>query len=72
MRHRRRHDDETPARPDGPVGRHPAARPWPRPTSYAAVLPRSARGETALPTERRARPRVFGDSLRGRLVDLVG
>ncbi len=58
-------------RPDGLVERLPAARPWPRPTSYAPVLPRLARGEPALPSERRARPRVIG-GLRGRLVDLIG
>jgi hypothetical protein len=42
-----------------------------RPTSYAPVLPRQARGEPALPAERRARPRAVRIP-RGLLVDLVG
>ena len=42
-----------------------------RPTSYATVLPRLARGEPALAGERRARPRLVANP-RGVLVDLVG
>lgn len=66
-----REDEPWLRRPDGQVERLPVLRPWDRPTSYAPILPRAARGEPALPLERRARPRPVG-GLRGRLVDLVG
>ncbi len=67
-----RDEEGTFPRPGGMVERLPAGRPWwSRPTSYAPVLPRLARGEPALPSERRARPRAVG-GLRGRLVDLIG
>ncbi len=64
-------EDGAPPRPGGMAERLRLARRWFHPTSYAPVLPRLTRGEPALATERRARPRVAG-SPRGVLVDLVG
>lgn len=66
-----RQDDVLSGQVDGQVERLPVVRPWPRPASYAPILPRAVRGQPALPSERRSRPRV-GDAARGRLVDLIG
>lgn len=64
-----RDEDDAP-RPDGLVERL-TARPWPHPVSYAPVLPRLARAESALRDDRRVRPRAAPAGFRGRLVDLV-
>jgi hypothetical protein len=64
------HDLLAPGRPDGLIERLPATRAWHPPASYAPLVPRLARGEPALPSDRRRRPRL-GDGARGRLFDLL-